>query len=516
MTQLKLGLAIHAAEQPDKVALSLSGKHLTYGELNNRINQLVHGLAKRNLNEGDRVCFMLYNSFECFEISGAANKLGLMPVPINYHFKSQEVEYILNDSECKAFIVGEEFLDVVLPILENLKTVPKENIFVVGQGSTGRLMSYEDLLAGQTTTEPPTRNAVDMRSMIYTSGTTGNPKGVYKDQDPEAVVYFIELFCKLFDFTPDDVHLLPGPFYHSAPNSFSMMHLTIGASVVIMPKFDTEECLRVIQDERVTTVHMVPTMFHRILNLPPEVRDRYDVSCLKSVVHAAAPCPVETKFKMMDYLGKNRIYEYYASTEMGGTYISPDEWLQKPGSVGRPWPDTTLKIYDDDGDEVATGEIGEIYMRNHKMSGFTYYKDPEKTSSSFREGLFTAGDMGYLDEDGYLFIADRKKDMIISGGVNIYPAEIEAVLHNHPKIFDVAVIGVPDQEWGEAIKAVVQLNSGVEATEQEIIVYCNENLAGYKRPRSVEFVMDLPRQPSGKLYKRKIREKYWEGQVRKV
>ncbi|MHB1125776.1 MAG: AMP-binding protein [Bacillota bacterium] len=513
---MKLGLAIHAAEQPDKVALKLSGAALTYGNLNSRINQLAHGLAARGLTGEDRICFMLYNGFECFEISGASGKLGLIPVPINYHFKSQEVEYILNDSECKAFIVGGDFLEVVLPILDNLKTVPKENIFVVGQGSPAGLMNYEDLLAAQTTAEPPTRDSLAISAMIYTSGTTGNPKGVYKDQDPAAVVYFIELFCKLFDFTPDDVHLLPGPFYPSAPTSFSMMQLTIGASVVIMSKFDTEECLRVIQDERVTTVHMVPTMFHRILNLPQEVRDKYDVSCLKSVVHAAAPCPVDTKYKMMDYLGNSRIYEYYASTEMGGTYISPEEWLQKPGSVGRPWPDSTLKIYDDDGNELPPGEIGEIYMRNHKVSGFTYYKDPEKTRSSFREDLFTAGDMGYLDEDGYLFIADRKKDMIISGGVNIYPAEIEAVLHNHPKIFDVAVIGVPDQEWGEAIKAVIQLNTGQLATEQEIIAYCNENLAGYKRPRSVEFVMDLPRQPSGKLYKRKIREKYWEGYVRKV
>ncbi|MHB1125559.1 MAG: AMP-binding protein [Bacillota bacterium] len=513
---MKLGLAIHAEEQPNKVALKLGNRVCTYGELNARANRLAQGFMALGLIEGDRISFMLNNSFEGFEISQAASKLGLIPVPVNYHFKGGEVEYIVNDSESKAFVFGDEFLDVIQPILENLRSVVKENIFLVGNCSQSKIANYESLYEGKPAAEPPVRNAIDIRSMIYTSGTTGKPKGVYKAQNAEGTVYFINLFCDLFNFTPDDVHLLPGPFYHSAPNAFSLMQLTIGATVVVMDKFDVQECLRLIQDERITTVHMVPTMFHRILNLPQLVRDQYDVSSLKSVVHAAAPCPVDTKYKIMGYFGKDTIYEYYASTEMGGSIVRPEEWLKKPGTVGRAWPGTTLKIFDDDGNEMPAGQLGEIYMINERMSSFEYFKDSEKTKSSFRQGLFTAGDMGYLDDDGYLFIADRKNDMIISGGVNIYPAEIEAVLHSHPKIFEVAVFGVPDKEWGESIKAVIQLKPDQEATEKEIISFCAEHLANYKRPRSVDFVQDLPRQPSGKLYKRKIRDKYWEGYEKRV
>jgi long-chain acyl-CoA synthetase len=284
-----------------------------------------------------------------------------------------------------------------------------------------------------------------------------------------------------------------------------------------MDKWTPEEALALIERYRITATHMVPTMFHRLLKLPEAERNRHDLSSLKSVIHAAAPCPVETKHKMMQWWGPV-IYEYYAATEGGGAYVKPKDWLAHPGTVGKPFPGAVLKIIDEAGNELPAGDVGTIYMGS-PIGEFEYYKDADKTEKARHGNLFTVGDVGYLDPDGWLFISDRKTDMIISGGVNIYPAEIEALLHQHPKVADVAVFGVPDEDWGESVKAVVEPLPGVPTgpeLAEELTVYCRQNLASYKVPRSIDFREALPRLPTGKLYKRLLRDEYWQGQTRRI
>ncbi len=508
---MEFGLAANASANPDRTALVLDDHRLSYGELNARVNRLANGLRDAGVQRLEKIAILVKNSFEFFEISNAATKIGAVPVPINYHFKSAEVEYIVDDSDAKVLIYGAEFMvpDVLAPILDGLRKVGLR--LSVGNPAS-QAVDYEDFLSRHADDEPAGAETAALSTMIYTSGTTGQPKGVSRVRgDISQAAQLFMSFMQMFKLAPGDVHLLTGPLYHAAPNMFANMHIVLGGTVVILPKFDAEEALRLVEQEHVTTTHMVPTMFVRILNLPQSVRQRYDLSSLKSVVHAAAPCPVDVKWRIMDLFGPDTVYEYYAATEVGGTYIPPDEWRKKPGSVGRPFPGATVKIFDDDGNECAPGQIGTIYMRLDFMADFEYHKDAGKTEAARRENLVTVGDVGYIDEDGYLFIADRKIDMVISGGVNIYPKEIEEVLLGHPKILDVAVIGVPDPEWGEQLKAVVQLKPGEQASADDIVSFASQRLAAYKRPRSVDFVDELPREPTGKLFKRKLREQYWAG-----
>ena len=514
---MDMGLVAHAQANPDRTALALGGQRRSYAELNARVNHLANGLASHGIGPGDKVALMLPNGFEFFEVTQAAAKLGAIATPINYHFKSAEVEYIVNDSDAKVFVFAAEFVrpDVLAPILPRLQAAPLR--LCVGGESPPGAHDYEAFLCTHPVTEPLAAGAGGGSTMIYTSGTTGRPKGVYRRPSARGqAAQLMQTFVKLFHFAPGDVHLLTGPLYHAAPNAFASIHIVLGGTVVIMPRFDAEQALRLIEAERVTTTHMVPTMFVRILALPDDRRRRHDLSSLKSVVHAAAPCPVDVKWKIMELFGPDTVHEYYAATEVGGTYISPAEWRRKPGSVGRPLPNAEVKILDDDGGECAPGVVGTIYMRVNSEADFEYYKDAEKTRANRRGDFATVGDMGYFDADGYLFIADRKTDMVISGGVNIYPREIEEVLITHPKVLDVAVIGVPDAEWGEQLKAIVQLKPGEQADADEIIAFARARLADYKRPRSVDFVDELPREPSGKLYKRKLKERYWAGREKMV
>ena len=514
---MEFGLVGTAKSNPDRTALVLGEQRRSYGEFNARVNRLANGLLHAGLGAEDKIAVLLKNSFEFFEVTNAATKLGAVAVPVNYHLKAAEIEYIVNDSDATVFVYDAEFLkpDVLEPILDKLPKVKLQ--LCLGKPPAGA-KSYEEFLSRQSDGEPPVGERTVMpATMVYTSGTTGRPKGVYrKPRDLGQAAQLFMGFMQMFNLAPGDVHLLVGPLYHAAPSMFANLHIALGGTVVILQKFDPEEALRLIERERVATTHMVPTMFVRILNLPEEERRRYDLSSLKSVVHAAAPCPVDVKWRIMELFGPDTIYEYYAATEVGGTYISPEEWRRKPGSVGRPFPGATVKIFDDAGNECRPGEIGTIYMRLEGMSDFQYYKDEDKTRSARRENMVTVGDMGYFDEEGYLFIADRKIDMVISGGVNIYPKEIEEVLISHPKILDVAVIGVPDAEWGEQLKAIVQLKPGEKADAEEIIRFASERLAGYKRPRSVDFVDELPRELTGKLLKRKLKERYWAGRDRLV
>jgi long-chain acyl-CoA synthetase len=515
---MDFGLVAHARANPQRTALALGAMRRSYADLNARVNRLANGLAAHGIAYGDKIALLLANGFEFFEVSNAAAKLGAIATPINYHFRSAEIQYIADNSDAKAFVFAAEYVrpDMLGPVLPRLAKVRLQ--LCVGASSPPPAVAYETFLNRHPDTEPVTEfGAGGASTMIYTSGTTGRPKGVYRrPADRNQAAQLMQTFTSLFKFAPGDVHLLTGPLYHAASNAFSNIHIVLGGTVVIMPRFDAEEALRLIEREHVTTTHMVPTMFVRILKLPEEARRRYDLSSLKSVVHAAAPCPVEVKWKVMELFGPDTVHEYYAATEAGGTYISPAEWRRKPGSVGRPLPNAEVKVLDDDGNECPPGVIGTIYMRLNPQSEFEYYKDPEKTRANRRGNFATVGDMGYFDDDGYLFIADRKTDMVISGGVNIYPREIEDVLITHPKILDVAVLGVPDPEWGEQLKAVVQLKPGESATEGEIIAFARERLADYKRPRSVDFVAELPREPSGKLYKRKLKEKYWAGREKMV
>jgi long-chain acyl-CoA synthetase len=290
----------------------------------------------------------------------------------------------------------------------------------------------------------------------------------------------------------------------------------VGATVVVMERFDAEHCLALIDRERVTTTSMVPAHFVRILALPEEVRARYDVSSLRRVLHAAAPCPPDVKRRIMAYFPKDSVWEFYGATEGPGTIISPDEWERKPGSVGLPWPGVAIRVLDETGAECRPGEVGTIYIAPFEGRGFRYHNDAEKTAESYRDGLFTVGDMGYLDEDGYLFIADRKHDMVISGGVNIYPAEVEATIAAHPDVVDVAVFGVPDDEWGESLLAMVEPFPGALLTPEDVDAWCRAQLARYKCPRRIELVDELPRDPNGKVVKRRLREPYWVGRERRV
>jgi len=324
---------------------------------------------------------------------------------------------------------------------------------------------------------------------------------------------------QMFGIKPVDgnVHLCGSPLYHTAVLTFASCSLHMGHTVVLMEKWTPEGCLRAIEKRRVTTSHMVPTQFHRLLALPAPVRGQYDVSSLRTMVHAAAPCPPEIKRKMIEWWGPT-IYEYYAATEGGGTRVAPEEWLRYPGTVGKAWPGSAIRILDDEGKEKPLGEAGTVYMALGPAV-FEYHKDKAKTEANRREGFFTVGDIGYLNEDSYLFLCDRKNDMIISGGVNIYPAEVEAALLAHPKVGDAAVFGIPDPDWGEQVKAVVEPAAGVDpgpALAQEILAFCSDRIAKYKMPKSIDFLPALPRDPNGKLYKRKLRDPYWEGRERKI
>lgn len=516
-TEPALGFWRISAQDPRRVALvDPDGTAYDYGELDRRANRAANGLRALGLSRGDGISIVLPNCVEFIELYLASMQVGLYLTCINFHLTGPEIAYIVNDSESKALVVSQRYSSVAIAATADI-SVPSTHRFSVGTVEGFR--PYEELTGGQPATPPPDRSPGT--AMLYTSGTTGRPKGVRRplpDGDPNDVAAASSLLSMLFDITPGPgAHLVAGPLYHAAPLAFGTGALNLGQSIVLMDRWTPEETLRLIEQRRITTSHMVPTMFHRLLSLPDDVRSSYDVSSLQSVIHAAAPCPVDVKRRMIEWWGPV-IYEYYAATEGGGTYVKPKDWLEHPGTVGQPFPGATVKILDDDGIEVPAGQVGTVYMGT-PTGTFEYYKDPEKTKSARRHGLFTVGDMGYLDADGWLFLSDRKADMIISGGVNIYPAETEAALLEHPDVADAAVFGIPDAEWGEQVKAVVQLKDPSHAGDEmaeSIIVWCRQRLAGYKVPRSVDFRAELPRYPTGKLYKRLLRDEYWKDREKAI
>ncbi|MGH3734100.1 MAG: acyl-CoA synthetase [Micromonosporaceae bacterium] len=509
-----LGLWNIAAERPERTALiDPDGRRLSYRELAATADRYARGLAALGLRPGDTVATLLPNGAELLAVYFAALQTGLYVVPVNWHLVGPEVAYILGDSGAKAFVAHERFAAVAR---EAVEAGPQHRYAV------GDIPGFAPLseLGADTTGRPDRRTAG--APMLYTSGTTGRPKGVRRPlsgADPDDVPEMALWFFGLFGLRPydDHVHLCGSPLYHTAVLNFASISLQLGHTVVLMSHFDPEAALRLIERHRVTHSHMVPTQFHRLLGLPEEVRAKYRVDSLRAMIHGAAPCPERVKRRMLDWWGPV-VIEYYAATEGGGTLITAEQWLAKPGSVGPPWPNSVIKILGEDGAELPPREPGLVYMRMG-TSDFAYHKDAEKTRDNRRGDLFTLGDVGYLDEDGYLYLCDRKSDMIISGGVNIYPAEIEAELACHPKVADVAVFGVPHEDWGEEIKAVVQPVPGVTAgpaLTEELLGYAATRLARFKLPRSVDYLPELPRDPNGKLYKRKLRQAYTEGRERVV
>ncbi|HEX3566512.1 MAG TPA: AMP-binding protein, partial [Acidimicrobiales bacterium] len=480
----ELGFWAVAAADPDRMAIVDAEERVsTFGGLLAASNQVAHGLRAHGLQRGDAIAVVLPNQIAFVELYLAAAQIGLYFTPVNFHLTGPEIAYILQDAEVKAFFAGERYAAACGEAAEEA-SIPTRSCFAVGKVDGFR--SYDELKDGQPDTNPADRSAG--QTMLYTSGTTGRPKGVRRplpDADPDTAAGLSALLASLFEVQPGEgVHLAAGPLYHAAPLAFGTGALHLGHGVVLMDRWTPERTLELIERYQVTSSHMVPTMFHRLLALPDDVKSSYDLSCLQNVIHAAAPCPVDVKRRMIEWWGPV-IYEYYAATEGGGTYVKPLDWLEHPGTVGQPFPGSTIKILDDDDHESPAGTSGTVYMGSI-IGNFEYYKDPDKTADSRRGDLFTVGDVGYLDEDGWLFLNDRKADMIISGGVNIYPAEIEAALLSHPAVGDAAVLGVPNDEWGEEVKAVVQLAEGVEATPslaEALVVHCRDQLAGYKVPR---------------------------------
>ncbi|MEU8415324.1 acyl-CoA synthetase [Amycolatopsis japonica] len=508
-----LGVWNIAAQEPERVALvDPDGRSIGYGDLAAKANAYARGLQALGLEAGDVVVVLQPNGDELVAAYFAAIQSGLYIVVVNWHLVAPEVAYILSDSGAKAFLAHERFADVAI-VAADEAGIPERGRFAVGDVEGFRRI--EELGSGEGDGRPERRTAGS--PMLYTSGTTGRPKGVRRPltgADPDSVPAASTWFFGIFGLAPHDahVHLCGSPLYHTAVLNFVAISLQLGHTAVLMDRWDAEDMLRLIDRHRVTHSHMVPTQFRRLLALPDDVRAAYDLSSLRVMIHGAAPCPLEVKRRMLDWWGPV-VTEYYAATEGGGTAISGEEWLKKPGSVGLPWPGSTIKILDDEGTELPAGETGTVYMKMGD-SKFEYHKDRAKTDKARVGDLFTLGDVGHLDEDGYLFLHDRKADLIISGGVNIYPAEIEGELVMHPKIADVAVFGVPHEDWGEAIKAVVEPADGVEPSEEltaEIIEYAASRLAKFKLPRSVDYLPELPRDPNGKLYKRKLRDPYWEG-----
>jgi len=506
-----------AAAEPRRVAvIEPDGAEIPAGELLAAANQTVAGLRALGLRHGDVVAMALPNCRAVFEVLLAGMQAGWHLVPINTHLTDSEMSYILRDSGARAF-VGHEGLALRCAQAARTAGLPTDACFAVGDIPGFRPLAA--LRERQPVSLPEDRLAGQL--MQYTSGTTGRPKGVHREiapLDPDVAIGLFAQHLLRFDITPggDHVHLCGSPMYHLAPLAYAWFSLHFEHRVVLMEHWTPQGALEQIARHRVTTTHMVPTQFHRLLQLSPAERAHYSTSSLRHVLHAAAPCPVEVKRRMLEWWGPV-IYEYYGASEGGGTLVTADEWLRKPGTVGRPWAGAAIRILDDDGKECPPGSPGTVYLK--LLQAFEYRGDPEKTRAARRGDFFTVGDVGYLDADGYLFLCDRKIDMIISGGVNIYPAEVEAVLLTHPRVGDAAVFGVPDDDWGERVKAVIEPAKGVTPgpeLAQELLTFCAERLARYKCPSSVDFVAELPRDPNGKLYKRRLRDPYWQNRERAI
>jgi long-chain acyl-CoA synthetase len=495
-------------ERSDRDTIAIVGPDhapWTVGAVQDAANQVANQLLAQGCVRNDAVAVCTRNSPEVLVLNLAITQLGMYVVPLSWHLTAPEAAYIIQDSGARLVFAGPNQAARVRDA-----GVPTYSF----SGTVEGCRRWAELLTGPTH-RPAERWAGG--PMTYTSGTTGQPKGVRRplpSAPPEPVAKGYAMFLLMYGMVPGDgVHLVVSPLYHTAVLYFATSSLHLGHLVVIMDKWTPDGMLECIQRYQVTSSHMVPTQFSRLLNAPGH--DQYDTSSLRHMVHSAAPCPVPVKWAMLAWWG-DCVFEYYAASEGGGTMITPQEWRARPGSVGRPWATAEIAIFDEEGHRLPPDEVGTVYIK--MQQGFAYHRDQAKTEKAWRtDGYFTVGDAGYLDAAGYLFLCDRKADMIISGGVNIYPAEVESALSGHPLVLDVAVFGIPDPDWGEQVKAVVELKASAPAGfEQALIAWTRERIAGFKCPKTIDFVDSLPREANGKLKKRLLRDPYWEGTGRQI
>jgi acyl-CoA synthetase (AMP-forming)/AMP-acid ligase II len=496
-------LDLHAEANPDRVALVQGDRRWTYPEINARSNALARGLKGLALRPGDRSIWIGPNHEKIVLFGHAARKAQLVSVPLSYRFTPDEMSYVINDSDAALVFCDPSYRET----LQSLD-LPKVR----------QIVDYdraEELIASSSTDAIGAEGSFGS-SMIYTSGTTGNPKGALRSSTDPALVGALIGELRL---RPDDVHITTGPLYHSGPAAFSGLTHVLGGTIIVLERFDAVEWLKLVDRYRVNTTFTAPTQLKRLVNVPEDERKKYDTSSLRVVIANAAPVPFALKKQWIETFGEGHLFEVYGSTELGvDTIIKPEDQLRKPGSCGQPYGGIELRLIKDDGTEAPVGEPGVMWIRSNAVFD-EYYKAPEKTDQtkladdpSWR----TVGDIAYRDDEGFYYICDRKSDMIISGGMNIYPAEIEAVLHSHPAVMDAAVFGIPSEEWGEQVHAVVQLKDGVEAGEEELQAVCREHLAGYKVPRTFEYRDALPRTESGKLLKRILRDEHWKDRASRV
>ncbi len=520
-----IGFFAIAQARPHDTAVIDRHRRLSWAEFDARCNKVARLLQRAGLEPGDHIAMVMGNRSEFVEVLGACIKTGIIVTPVNWHFTPEEATYVIEDCGAQALVVDEVYVDRGLPAA--LATKPKVALVTgtgTGTGTDGPFRSYEEAIE-EVSGAPLPLDGPAGAFMLYTSGTTGRPKGVERNMagmgaTPESLMAGMTLLGSALGVQPGGAHLVTGPLYHAAPLGFSSMAFNLGATLVLMDRWTPEACLQLLAEHRITSTHLVPTMFIRLLRLPREVRAAFDPTHLQCVLHGAAPCPRWAKEAMIDWWG-SAITEYYGATEGGITVIDAEDWLTRRGSVGRPLPLYTAETRDDDGRVLPAGETGTIYFRSLLgTETFKYHNDEAKTAAAHAEpGVFTLGDVGHIDDDGYLWLTDRKNDLIISGGVNIYPAEIEQVLSSHPAVADVAVFGIPHDEWGEEVKAAVELLPDHEPSDDlasSLIEHCRAHLASYKCPRSIDFEDELPRHPTGKLYKRLLRDRYWSGAGRLI
>jgi long-chain acyl-CoA synthetase len=496
-----------------------------HAEVADRVARIASGLYSLGVRQGDCVCVLMRNDITFIEAAFAAMRLGAYGVPVNWHFKPEEINYILEDSGTSVLIGHADMLHALrgaIPARVTVLSVPTPPEILQHYKIDPDLLAPPDFaidleswIAQHAPYDGPA--VPQPQSMIYTSGTTGHPKGVRRNAPtPEQAASVERMRALIYGLRPNIRGLLPGPLYHSAPNSFGIRTGRLGGALILMPRFEPEEFLRLIEAQKIDTIFMVPTMFIRLMKLPEATRRKYDMSSLRHIIHAAAPCPPDVKRAMIEWWGPI-IHEFYGSTESGAvTFANSEDALKNPGTLGKISPGSELKFIGDDGSELPQGEIGEIYSRISGNPDFTYHNKPEKRVEIERDGFITSGDVGYIDADGYVFICDRKRDMVISGGVNIYPAEIETALHAVPGVHDCAVFGIPDEEFGEALMAVVEPQAGVTLEIVDIRNRLKTLLADYKVPKHVEIHSALPREDSGKIFKRRLRDPYWERAGRRI
>jgi long-chain acyl-CoA synthetase len=499
-----------------KPSVEFQGRSIDGEAFFERYQRTAGALRAAGVREGDVVVLLLRNGPLALEVMLAARWIGALWCPVNWHFKTEEVQYILSDSGAKVFIADADLLHGLAGLqLEGLQTFVAQRRDHPAPYGAATPPAWEET---RDATPPLAGDACAPRgAMFYTSGTTGRPKGIRRAaSSPEQVAAGLEVLRHVLGFEPGMRALLSAPMYHSAPNSYSIGASLVNARLFIEERFDAEQTLRLIEQHRITHTYLVPTMYVRMLALPESARRRYDLSSMRFVASTGSPCAPEIKRAMIDWWGPV-IFEAYGASELGYmTRLDSHEALRKPGSAGRPLPGVTLAILDEQGEPLPRGQAGLIYVHQPAFADFSYIGNDAARRRIERAGLKTLGDIGYLDEDGYLFIVDRSADMVISGGVNIYPAEIEAALQMLPGVADCAVFGVPDAEFGEALAAAVQLQPGATVGADDVRAFLRQRLADYKVPKQVAFHAQLPREDTGKIFKRKLREPYWAGKARRI